>query len=82
MNQVILKLPISSANPARLRVVYVAMKIYYADLNGETNFNISMISDAVGLDDIVVTALNVKQKKGRSRFCCTGDFNRTDYEIG
>lgn len=57
------KISYSTSNPVRLRVMYVGMKAYYADLNGETNFNITMESDAIGLEDVVVTALNVKQKK-------------------
>ena len=52
-----------NGNAMMLKVQYIGMKTYTADIGNLTNFDIVMESDAIGIEEVVITALNVKQKK-------------------
>jgi len=52
-----------SGNAVRLKIQYTGMKTATIDVSNQTYYEVILETDAVGLEEVVITALNVKQKK-------------------
>ena len=70
----------TSAN-AVLRFTFVGMTAIEEPLNGRTTINVTMQSESIGLQEVVVTALGYHARKENTYLCFATSFDAKDIKV-